>query len=157
MNQSEIVCKSLIVCEKTTLDPQSQLLSITNLLDRVFVTVSASEVDQIGVAFKQIRLPLELVVFWERGTAVGEVVKQFKLHFADPSGKMIFDHIVSEVKMRAETRKFYSLIKLEGLPCAQSGRHLFQVYMNDGASDVKLLEEGIDIVMVDEKGAPLQR
>jgi hypothetical protein len=157
MNQSDIVCKSLIVCEKISLDPQSQLLSITNLLDRVFVTVGAHEVDQVGVEYKQIRLPLEIVVFWERGTAVGEIVTQFKLHFVDPSGKMIFDHVVSEVKMRAETRKFYSLIKLGGIPCAQSGRHTFEIHMNDGDSDVKLLEDGIEIVMVDEKGVPLSR
>jgi hypothetical protein len=155
MNQSDIVCKSLIACEKTSLDPQSKLLSLTNLLDRIFVTVGADEVGQVGTTYKQIRLPLELVVFWERGTAVGEVVKQFKVHFADPSGKMIFDHVTSDVKMRAETRKFYSLIKLGGLPCAQSGRHAFQVYINDGSSDVKLLEEYIDIVMVDERGVPL--
>lgn len=156
MNTTDLLCKSLIVCEKTSVDPQSKLLSITNILDRLFVTVGADEVKQVGVDYKQVRLPVELVVIWERGGAVGEIVRKFKIHFFDPNGKKIFDHVVSDVKLRDTTQKFYAIIKLGGLPCASSGMHTFKVFFDDETSTEPLLEERIQIVMVDEKGARLE-
>lgn len=155
MNEPTLVCKSIVACEKSSIDPQSKLLSLTNIVNRLFVTLTAEEQSQIGNVTKQIKIPLEVIIFWERKGGEGDIQKQFKLHFVDPKGKILFDQMSSEVKMGPKTQKFYSLLKLGGLPCASSGMHTFEVHQSNGTAYEKVCEESFEIFMVDEKGNPV--
>lgn len=151
-----IACKEVVVCERTSIDDQSGLLSLHNLINHLFVNVTEEERTDIQKELKQVRGPMEVVLFWERTGEPGqELHEHCTVHFVDPHGAVIIDDMAAEVHAGADALKFYSIIKLGGLPCNGSGLHTFRILATDGKTGEKkpLYEEKFPISLVDENGS----
>lgn len=158
MESQKIKCKTVVLCGSTTVDEVTKLVTIHNVIDRIFVPVSAEEQVSAGV-YKRVKIPLEVVVFWDRvGVESDEIHDSFKVHFIDPEGKALIDDIFAEVHLTKNLNRFYSIVKLDSIPCAHSGAHAFRIYNTAGSGKESeiLCEENIFIQMVNEKGEPLQ-
>lgn len=111
--------------------------------------LTQEEVAQLRGEPKNTNVPLELVVFWDRGTAAnGELNLDFRIEFVDPAGTILIDDAKGSVHMPAHLRKFYTVIKMEkGIPCAQPGVHTFRVVASLSEGEQVLLEEPFEIKM----------
>jgi len=149
MGNVAVVCRTLTVCEKTEVSSTKGLLTMSNIYPELFVKLSADEVKELGKGPKNIDIPMELVIFWNRQKGmVGEIEMDFKVEFVDPQGKVLLNDISGQVRMHEKLQKFYSIIKMsKGLPCANPGVHAFKILTGDGAV---LLEEMFEIKMFDQ-------
>lgn len=148
-------CAAMVLCERTSTDSQ-HLLSMHNIVDKLFVTVAQKDVPELGSVVKKVSIPMEVVaIFNRKGAGVEEIHETYSMRFLDPTEKTLIDGIPVEVHIGTFSRKFYVRMPLDGVPCAVPGAHMFQIF--DTKTQEVLCEEPLEIVMVDESGSAINR
>lgn len=155
MESKKLSCQAVLLCEKTSIDPKTKLISLTNIVQSVFIIVTPEERAQIGQKPKSIKMPLELVAIWQRTDKKEEEIHEiFRVQFADPQGKVIFDNLTAEVHMPSYAHKFYAIIKIDNLVYSLPGMHTFKIIQTDVPSGTSRIvhEENFEIIMRDAQG-----
>jgi hypothetical protein len=152
----DLSCKWIIACSSAVIDSESNLLSISNMVEEITVQLTQ---DQIKDVFSQqiinIATPFDIVILWERNLAVqGPINKKFKFRFVDSKDETLISTDDGVVKMESLHNRFRTKFKFPGVLCKGPGWYRFQV-LDENAKEV-LCEERIQIKFVDQNNKSIE-
>lgn len=110
-----------ILCTKSSIDAQSNNLSLFNVIEQVDISMELFANRKDGA----VPINLELVTLWEKLIDGYEVQGDIEMEFQDPQGKSLgkFPYVISMQKKRHR-----HIVRLDGLPVTdKSGRYVFKV------------------------------
>ncbi|MES2668755.1 MAG: hypothetical protein V4644_03660 [Patescibacteria group bacterium] len=124
-----VSCKWIIVCGSSTVDGDSNNISLLNVFDEIQIGIPENELKLPGQ--KAAPHPLEAVVLWEREEgSVGPIGFPFSVDYTDPSGKVLVS-MSGEVKMEETHKRFRARFKLNAVPFTDAGEYKFVVVSGD--------------------------
>jgi len=111
-----------VVCSQVVVDNQTNNVSIYNVLERITI---------MGEPKQETALPLNhaVVTMWERLDSDTIRKGMMRLSFITPLGNEIIK-IESEINLAEHTR-FRNISNIQGLPIAESGRHVYRVELRN--------------------------
>lgn len=113
-----------ILCEKTSIDSQSNLLSIFNCVEELTFTIDKTKLppgDKITAPIE-----LQLVNFWIVDDHEKDATLEVKAELFDPTGKNI-SHFENKFDIKKGTTKFRNKTIIQGLPISIPGRYILKV------------------------------
>jgi hypothetical protein len=155
-NTKDLKCKWLIACSSATIDGDSNLLSISNMVEEITIQVAPEQIkDLSNNKISNIATPMDVIVLWERMDGVqGAINKKFKLKFVNDDNDTLLSADDGVVKMEPFHNRFRARFKLPGVSCKGPGLYKFQV-LDENDKEV-LCEEKIQIKFVDQNNKPIE-
>lgn len=124
-----LTCKWLIACNSSTIDGDSNNISLLNIFDEIQLGVPESELGISG--FKAAPYPLDIVVLWEREKDIeGPIELPFVVRYTDPKGAQLLE-LPGEVKMEAKHTRYRARFRLNAVPFTDEGEYKFQAVSKD--------------------------
>ena len=160
MTTQQIQCTGIVLCAKTSVHEKTEMLSLIDLVQHIFLTIKPEAVATIGTRPYPSELPLDIVVFWERELNFEEEIQLgFKIELLDPKGKVLVDDMRSDISLDTQMRKFYSVLNFaEGILCTHQGLYSIRVVSESPektGGETVLKEDHLEVVFLDQEGARL--
>ncbi|MFA5746756.1 MAG: hypothetical protein WC926_01610 [Candidatus Paceibacterota bacterium] len=117
-----------VLCQNSSVDEETKLLSIFNCLEQVEITVKKEDIENKG----KVIVPIlsELISFWTiDGQKEGDKL-EMKIESLDPSNNLLYS-AEKTFDINKNFPRFRSKIKLQGLPVTKSGRYFFKISQKD--------------------------
>lgn len=130
-----------ILCQKSSVDIESNLLSLFNCAEEINLIINQSKTLKDGV--QAIKIELELVSFWitEGVNKNEDDILEIKIELLDPD-KKILSSSKNKLNIKKGIQRFRNRIKIEGLYVSKEGRYTFNVWAKSGGKkEHKLVAE----------------
>jgi len=131
-----------IICEKSSIDAQTNLLSLFNCIEEIQLTIDKDKMpksDKLVIPFN-----LQLISFWtiEDGTKDNSV--EIKIDLIDPKGKVLNEFPVT-LKAKKGEKRLRSITNIQGVQITEGGRYCYRILQKKGAKFEVASETPLDI------------
>lgn len=127
-------CSGLILCEETTTENEHGALSIKNIVDQLFIQLTAEEQKEGKNILRFTKLPLEIITIWRRHPEKAKQAEKFEyqLEFISPTGENLIENTKGSVAVGENQFSFYSTLRFnDGLPCNTEGVYILRVLVQE--------------------------
>ena len=132
-NNKLLKCKWVIPCGSSSIDSNTNLLSLSNVIDEITLTPDSKE-KQFAKKDSPVFVPInmDIMVMWEREEKVeGPIELNFLLQFISPEGKVLVKNNAGVVRMEPHHKRFRTRFQLNGIPIVGFGTYKFRVVSQD--------------------------
>ncbi len=133
-----------IICEKSSIDSQTNLLSLFNCIEEVKLVIDKTKIpkgDKLVIPTN-----LQLISFWIIENFTKANLTEIKVEFIDPKGKKL-NEFVNILKTKKGEKRLRSVTNIQGLPITESGRYYYKISQKKGNKFEVVSELPIDIVL----------
>jgi hypothetical protein len=122
-----------IVCKNSSVDKNSNSLSIFNILEEIQLTKNPNvPVPKEGI-MPAAPLAYEIITLWSRETkSDNELTANMQTELLDPTNKVLQSN-VSEIKFEKDKSRLRIIVKALGLPITTGGTYHFRVSLKKAA------------------------
>jgi hypothetical protein len=117
-----------ILCQNSSVDEETNLLSIFNCLEQAEITIKKDDIENKGKVI--VPISSELISFWTVDEQDGDNKLEVKIELIDPNNNLL-NSAESIFDVKKNFPRFRSKIKLQGLPVTKNGRYIFKVSQKD--------------------------
>ncbi len=113
-----------IICEKSSVDSQTNLLSLFSCIEEVKLEIDKTKMpkgDKIVIPAS-----FQLVSFWAIEDPAKENSTEMKVDFVDPKGK-ILNEFKNVLKAKKGIKRMRNITNIQGVPITESGRYYYRV------------------------------
>jgi hypothetical protein len=118
-----------IICEKSSVDSQTNLLSLFSCIEEVKLEIDKTKMpkgDKIVIPAS-----FQLVSFWAIEDSTKENSTEIKVEFVDPKGKVL-NEFKSILKAKKGIKRMRNITNIQGVPITESGRYYYKVSQKKG-------------------------
>lgn len=133
-----------IICEKSSIDSQTNLLSLFNCIEEIKLEIDKTKMPKSD----KIVIPasLQLISFWIIEEPAKENSADIKVNFVDPKGNVL-NEFVKTLKTKKNEKRLRSVINIQGIPITDSGRYYYKILQKKGNKFEVVSEVPFDINM----------
>lgn len=113
-----------ILCEKASIDPNTQVLSLSNCVEEISFKLDKNEIKQKGIIFVPINF--QLVTLWLLDGTKKAISFKLKLEVFDPAGN-ILSMSESNIKVLAGYLRYRNILTFSSFPISTEGRYNLRV------------------------------
>ena len=129
-----------VLCQKSSIDQQSNLISLFSCLEKLEVTVN-------GIIEKEpmvVPLEFDLVNFWTVEDPTKDNTLQLKIEILDPEGKVLRELITEHTEKEGVVR-LRSITRIQSMPLTSKGRYIVRVSQMHNGKYVLSAELPLDV------------
>jgi len=127
-----------IICQKSSIDFESNLLSLFNCLEEMSLVIDRDKISE----GERIIIPAEfqLVSFWTVEDSSRDNDLEIKGELVDPAGE-ILNTFTNRFVIKSGTLRFRNRTNIQGLPVTKEGRYYIKVWQKDSQNNFELVSE----------------
>jgi len=131
-----------IICEKSSVDSKTNLLSLFNCIEEVRLEIDKSKMPKNNELI--IPASLQLISLWLIEDNAKENSLETKIEFVDPRGKILneFTHIL---KAKKGEKRLRSIANISGIPISVGGRYYYKVSQKKNNKFEIVFELSLDV------------
>jgi hypothetical protein len=128
-----------ILCEKSSIDMESNLLSLFSCLEEISVVLDK---DKVQNSNKKMIIPanFQLVSFWSIEDEQKDNILKTKVELVSPDGEVL-NQFSNSFQVKAGTRRFRNRANIQGVPVIGEGRHFLKVWQEKDGENYSLVAE----------------
>ncbi|OIO06652.1 hypothetical protein AUJ26_00080 [Candidatus Falkowbacteria bacterium CG1_02_37_21] len=131
-----------IICEKSSIDAQTNLLSLFNCVEEIQLTIDKDKMpksDKLVIPFN-----LQIISFWIIKDSSKDNLTEIKIDLVDPKGKILNEFLVT-LKAGKGEKRLRSITNIQGIQITEGGRYYYKVLQKKGAKFEVASETPLDI------------
>lgn len=131
-----------IICEKSSIDAQTNLLSLFNCVEEIQLTIDKEKMpksDKLVIPFN-----LQLISFWAIEDNTKDNLAEIKIDLVDPKGEILNEFPVT-LKAKKGEKRLRSITNIQGIQITEGGRYYYKVLQKKGAKFEVISETPLDI------------
>lgn len=134
-----------IICEKSVIDAQSNLLSLFNCVEEVEIKIDKTKIVKNSKLIAPINL--QLISLWMINNYVKENLFIIKIELVDPEGA-ILSEFSNTLKSQPGNKRLRSINNIQGMPVTKSGRYYFRISRQRGDKFDMVSELALDVNLI---------
>jgi len=131
-----------IICEKSSVDAQTNLLSLFNCIEEMKLEIDKTKMAENNKVV--IPVNLQLISFWTIDDYTKEHSSEIKIELVDPKGK-ILNEFKNTLKSNKGNKRLRSITNLQGVPVTESGKYYYRTSQKIGNKFEIVSEVPLDI------------
>ena len=131
-----------IICEKSSIDFESNLLSLFNCVEEMKFVVDKTKMLPKGKLV--IPVNFQIVSFWSIEDFNKENILDIKWEFSDPKEKVL-NEFKNILKIKKGIKRFRNRTNVQGMPITESGRYYFRIWQKKNNKFELVSELPIDV------------
>jgi hypothetical protein len=131
-----------IICEKSSIDAQTNLLSLFNCIEEVQLMIDKEKMpksDKLVIPFN-----LQLISFWTIEDDTKDNSVETKIDLVDPKGKILNEFPVT-LKAKKGEKRLRSVTNMQGMQITEGGRYCYRILQKKGAKFEVASETPLDV------------
>lgn len=131
-----------IICEKSSIDAQTNLLSLFNCVEEVQLMIDKDKMpksDKLVIPFN-----LQLISFWAIEDSSKDNLAEIKIDLVDPKGKILNEFSVT-LKAKKGEKRLRSITNMQGIQITEGGRYCYRILQKKGIKFEVASETPLDI------------
>jgi hypothetical protein len=131
-----------IICEKSSIDSQTNLLSLFNCIEEMKLEIDKSKMPKSDKIV--IPVNLQLISLWIIDDFSKENTLDIKLELIDPAGKAL-NEFSNTLKSKKGDKRLRSITNIQGIQITESGRYYYRISQKKGNKFEVVSETPLDI------------
>ncbi len=131
-----------IICEKSSIDAQTNLLSLFNCIEEVQLMIDRKKMsknDKLVIPFN-----LQLISFWTIEDDTRENLAEIKIDLVDPKGEVLNEFSVG-LKAKKGEKRLRSITNMQGIQITEGGRYYYRILQKKGTKFEVASETPLDV------------
>lgn len=131
-----------IICEKSSIDAQTNLLSLFNCVEEIQLTIDKEKMpksDKLVIPFS-----LKIISFWTIEDSSKDNLAEIKIDLMDPKGKILNEFPVT-LKAKKGEKRLRSITNIQGIQITEGGRYCYKILQKKGTKFEVASETPLDI------------
>lgn len=133
-----------IICEKSSIDFESNLLSMFNCVEEVKVVIDKTKRPKNDKLV--IPVNFQIVSFWSVEDSNKENSVEIKGEFIDPKGVVLIQ-FENNLKSKKKIKRFRNRANIQKMPVTESGRYYFKILQKKGNKFKIVAELPLDVTL----------
>ncbi len=131
-----------IICEKSSIDFETNLLSIFSCLEELKLVIDETQVSKTEKLI--IPVNFQIVSFWSIENFSQDSSLEIKGELLDPQGTVL-NEFQNTLQIKAGVKRFRNRTNVQGLPVTKSGRYYFRISQKDKNKFIVVANLPLDI------------
>ncbi len=131
-----------IICNNSSIDSQTNLLSLFNCIEEMKLEIDKSKMPKSDKII--IPVNLQLISFWTIDDFLKENTSDIKLELIDPTGK-ILNEFFNTLKSKKGDKRLRSITNIQGIQITESGRYFYRILQKKKNKFEMVSETPLDI------------
>ncbi|MEK7103001.1 MAG: hypothetical protein AAB870_01490 [Patescibacteria group bacterium] len=138
-----------VLCQKSIIDRESNLLSIIDCLEEINFTTEKNIIDSVVIPIE-----FQIINFWIIDNNLSSLT--LKIDLLDPD-KSIISNYENSFAINKGALRFRSITKIQGITATKSGRYTFRISTKDNEKNLYniMSELPLDIKITTAKSLPI--
>ena len=113
-----------IICEKSSIDFESNLLSMFNCVEEMKLAIDKTKIPKNGRLV--IPVNFQVISFWSIENSNKENSTEIKGEIIDPKG-VVLNEFKNTLKTKKGIKRFRNRTNIQGMPITENGRYYFKI------------------------------
>lgn len=131
-----------IICEKSSIDFETNLLSIFSCLEELKLVIDETQLSKTEKLI--IPVNFQIVSFWSIEDSSRDSSLEIKGELVDPQGTVL-NEFQNTLQVKAGVKRFRNRTNIQGLPVTKSGRYYFKISQKKESKFKLVAELPLDI------------
>ncbi len=131
-----------IICEKSSVDSQTNLLSLFNCIEEIQLTIDKANMpksDKLVIPFN-----LQFISFWIIEDDTKDNSVEAKISLIDPKGNILNEFPVT-LKAKKGEKRLRNITNMQGMQITEGGRYCYRISQKKGSKFEVASETPLDI------------
>jgi|AntAceMinimDraft_18_1070375.scaffolds.fasta_scaffold89650_2 hypothetical protein len=118
-----------IICEKSSIDSQTNLLSLFNCIEEMKLEIDKNKMPKTDKLV--IPVNFQLISLWTIENHAKENMLEIKVEFIDPKGR-ILNEFPNTLKSKKGDKRLRSITNIQGMQITEGGRYYYRISQKKG-------------------------
>lgn len=131
-----------IICEKSSIDSQTNLLSLFNCIEEIKIEIDKEKMPKNDKLVVPINL--QVISLWLIKDLTKENSSEIKLEFIDPKGKVL-NEFINILKVPTGEKRMRNIANIQGLQITEEGRYYYRISQKKSNKFIEVVKLPLDI------------
>lgn len=131
-----------IICEKSSIDSQSNLLSLFNCIEEIKIEIDKEKMPQNDKII--IPINLQIISLWLVKDFTKDNSCEIKLELIDPAGKAL-NEFINVLQVAKGEKRMRNITNVQGLQITEEGRYYYKISQKKSDKFVEVAKLPLDV------------